>query len=107
MGDDDNNDDSAAADDDDDDDAELGSMVADPDNDGKKCPMKPGSDRTFKLTGGKASLETCAQKCSDDPACVAFSAQIGKWSIGCKEALSENHKGAKAFKKSDQGGDSD
>merc|ERR1711904_355879 len=93
--------------DDNDNEAELGSMVADPDNDGKKCPFKPGKDRTFKIMGGKATLEICAKKCTDDPACVAFSAQVGKWCIGCKKELSEDHKGATAFKKSDQGGDDD
>merc|ERR1719181_255867 len=82
-------------------------MVEDPDNDGKKCPFKPGDQRTFKLAGGKANLETCTKACADNSACVAFSAQFGKWCIGCKEALSDKHAGAKAFKKSGQGGDGD
>merc|ERR1719375_639788 len=82
-------------------------MVEDPDNDGKKCPFKPGDQRTFKLAGGKANLETCTKACADNKECVAFSAQFGKWCIGCKEELSEKHEGAKAFKKSDEGGDDD
>merc|ERR1712146_483753 len=74
-----------------------GSMVPDSDNDGKKCQYKPGSLRTFKITGGKANEETCTKACAENPACVAYSAQFGKWCIGCKEALLDKHEGAKAF----------
>merc|ERR1711939_491929 len=83
-----------------DDNGKPGSMVADADNDGKKCKMS-NKLRTFKMEGGKASEEACSKACADDAECVAFSAIFGKWCIGCKEALSDNHKGAEAFKKSD------
>merc|ERR1719265_452652 len=79
-------------------------LVPDPDNDGKKCKYKPGNLRTFKFTGGKANEEACTKACADNPACVAYSAQFGKWCIGCKESLSDKHAGAKSFKKSGQGG---
>merc|ERR1711904_664648 len=83
-----------------DNDGKPGSMVADADNDGKKCKMS-GKLRTFKMVGGKANEEACSKACADDAECVAFSGIFGKWCIGCKEALSDDHKGAEAFKKSD------
>lgn len=79
-------------------------MVVDPESDGKKCKYQPGKAndgelRTFKLFNAGATLEACSKKCTDDPACIAFSGIFGKWCIGCKEGLTHGHKGAKAFKK--------
>merc|ERR1711924_118175 len=53
-----------------------------------------------KKVDGAASEEECSKACAEDSECVAYSAQFGKWCIGCKEELSEDHKGATAFKKS-------
>merc|ERR1712185_487872 len=74
-------------------------LTADPSSDDKKCKYG-GTTRTFKVVGSEATEEACSKKCADDPKCIAFSGIFGQWCIGCAEELTDDHKGAKAFKKS-------
>ena len=67
-------------------------------NENKKCRKGTG-DRIFRLNLSDANEKNCRERCGKHPQCVAMSGIWGNWCIGCKVALSEDHMGAKAFKR--------
>ena len=79
-------------------------IIADPQNNNKKCGPQGSPLRVFDLRGSSATEAKCKEECMKNDLCVAFSAKWSKWCIGCKVELSQQtvspgDQGAIAFKK--------
>ena len=79
-------------------------IIADPQNNNKKCGPQGSPLRVFDLRGKLATEAKCKEECMKDDLCVAFSAKWSKWCIGCKVELSQQtvspgDQGAIAYKK--------
>eukprot|EP00441_Pelagodinium_beii_P009067 CAMPEP_0197705030 /NCGR_PEP_ID=MMETSP1338-20131121/126236_1 /TAXON_ID=43686 ORGANISM="Pelagodinium beii, Strain RCC1491" /NCGR_SAMPLE_ID=MMETSP1338 /ASSEMBLY_ACC=CAM_ASM_000754 /LENGTH=644 /DNA_ID=CAMNT_0043288935 /DNA_START=98 /DNA_END=2032 /DNA_ORIENTATION=+ len=74
-------------------------MVPDPAAKNTRCGPEFDPSRVFELLGADATEEKCSAKCSESDSCVAYSAEFGRWCIGCDEALGEFTRGATAYKK--------
>eukprot|EP00928_Gymnodinium_smaydae_P065783 TRINITY_DN4887_c0_g1_i10.p1 TRINITY_DN4887_c0_g1~~TRINITY_DN4887_c0_g1_i10.p1 ORF type:complete len:741 (+),score=51.09 TRINITY_DN4887_c0_g1_i10:468-2690(+) len=74
-----------------------GSMVRDPQSDGRKC--NNGKGRLFKLRRGEATQQACEEKCKNDEACQGYSAIFGRYCMGCSGALEGQWRRSIAFTK--------
>ena len=71
-------------------------IIPDPQRNNKKCD---DVSRAFILRGVEALEKKCKDACEENSKCVTFSGIWNNWCIGCDFELTQDHKGAIAYKK--------